>query len=66
MDDVVLDVLNKYSPDDICVVDLYYGAAVAEEKAAALADKVTELLPDSDVRCLFGGQPHYDYFIGIE
>ncbi len=66
VDDVVLDVLRKYSPDDICVVDLYYGADVSEQAASALSEKVMELLPDSEVRCLFGGQPHYDYFIGIE
>ena len=65
VDDVVLDVLKKYSPDDICVVDLYYGASVTEDAAASLTEKVEELLPDCDVRCINGGQPHYDYFISI-
>ena len=65
VDDVVLDVLKKYSPDDICVVDLYYGAEVEEAAATALSEKVMELLPDCDVRCIPGGQPHYDYFISI-
>ena len=65
VDDVVLDVLKKYSPDDICVVDLYYGACVTEDAAASLMEKVEELLPDCDVRCINGGQPHYDYFISI-
>lgn len=65
VDDVVLDVLKKYSPDDICVVDMYYGASVTEEAASALTEKVEELLPDCDVHCINGGQPHYDYFISI-
>ena len=65
VDDVVLDVLKKYSPDDICVVDLYYGASVTEDAAASLTEKVEELLPDCDIRCINGGQPHYDYFISI-
>ena len=65
VDDVVLDVLKKYSPDDICVVDLYYGACVTEDAAASLTEKVEELLPDCDIRCINGGQPHYDYFISI-
>lgn len=65
VDEVVLDVLKKYSPDDICVVDLYYGADVEESTAAKLSEKVCELLPDCDVHCIFGGQPHYDYFISI-
>ena len=65
VDDVVLDVLKKYSPDDICVVDLYFGASVTEESASELTEKVEELLPDCDVHCINGGQPHYDYFISI-
>ena len=65
IDDVVLDVLKKYSPDDICVVDLYYGADVEEADANALSEKVSEFLPDCDVRCIRGGQPHYEYFICI-
>ena len=65
VDEVVLDVLKKYSPDDICVVDLYYGVDVEESTAAKLSEKVCELLPDCDVHCIFGGQPHYDYFISI-
>ena len=65
VDEVVLDVLKKYSPEDLCVIDLYYGVDVEESVASELAEKVTELLPDCDVRCIFGGQPHYDYFISI-
>ncbi len=65
VDDVVLDVLKKYSPDDICVVDLYYGIDVTDESAKSLSDKVMELLPDAEVRYFNGGQPHYDYYISI-
>ncbi len=65
INEVVLNVLRDVADDEPCVVDLYYGADVKPEEAEVLAHSVQEILPDTEVRAVFGGQPHYYYFVGL-
>lgn len=64
--EVALDALSQRDKDSVCVITLFYGDGVSEEKAEELRDKVTDMFPDSDVVLYNGGQPHYNYFISLE
>ncbi|MCM1305771.1 MAG: DAK2 domain-containing protein [Bacteroides sp.] len=48
------------------MVTLYYGEGVSQEDAEALVQSVSSELPDIEVACYFGGQPHYFYIISAE
>lgn len=48
------------------MITLYYGEGVEEADAEALAAKVSEVFPDCDVDCHFGGQPVYYYMVSLE
>lgn len=63
---VVIDALAAKDADEMCVITLYYGEGVTEEQGEELQAKLVELYPDCDVNLLFGGQPHYFYFISVE
>ncbi|MBQ8207249.1 MAG: DAK2 domain-containing protein [Clostridia bacterium] len=47
-------------------ITLYYGADVAEEKAAALADSISERFTEAEVNIVDGGQPVYSYILSVE
>ncbi len=51
---------------DTSLITLYYGADTAEGEAAALADRFRQAHPNHEVEVVYGGQPHYQYIVGME
>ncbi len=63
---VVDDVLEKMEVADCGLVTVYYGADVAIDQAAGLADRIRSQYPDVEVEVVEGGQAHYFYILGAE
>lgn len=63
---VVLDLVALMSPDQVEVLTFYYGEAVSENDAQALAAQVNEQYPDIEIEVVQGGQPHYYFIISAE
>ena len=66
VNEVALEALADKDKDSVCVITVFYGDGVSEEKAEELRDKIADAFPDSDVVLYNGGQPHYSYFISLE
>ena len=66
LSDTVMALVAKMKEESHEVITLYYGAAVAEEEAQALAEKLEETYSDCEVDIHFGGQPVYYYIISLE
>jgi uncharacterized protein len=62
----VKDLIFKMSGEEDEIITLYYGEAVDEETAGALADELSLLFDGRDVELYQGGQPFYYYIISVE
>jgi len=58
-----LEKLAELEPE---LVTVYYGADVSADDAEAVGQLAEQLMPDSEVSILFGGQPVYYYVISAE
>lgn len=66
-DTVIDNLLEHIDMEDYEIVTLYYGANVDEERAQALADRITQTYEHLDtVEVQHGGQPFYDFVISVE
>jgi DAK2 domain fusion protein YloV len=65
-EEVVRALLREIDTEDKEIVTLYYGDQVTESEAKALADTLSEDWPDLEMEVVFGGQPHYHYFLSVE
>ena len=63
---VVHATLEKIGQGEPELVTVFYGEDVTEEAAAAVGSAAEELLPDSEISVLRGGQPVYYYVISAE
>lgn len=52
--------------DELYTITIYYGKDIEENKASELQEKLISKYPDRDVISVFGGQPHYFYFLSLE
>ncbi len=59
----VLDAMEMAEQE---LLSLYYGQAVTEAEATAVAEQIEALYPDVEVEILPGGQAHYFYILGAE
>jgi uncharacterized protein len=66
VEDTRMKLLEKVDASSHELISLYYGNGMNEETAGALADKVRAALPGLQIDLFFGGQPHYDFVIGVE
>lgn len=66
IDETTLSLIKTLKNTEHEMITLYYGEGVTEEEANALVEKVTELFPDCDVDCHYGGQPVYYYLVSLE
>ena len=57
--------IDKRAIDDP-IVNLYYGDAVDEDEANALAEKLQEQFEDAEFIVARGGQPLYYYYLSVE
>ncbi|MBO4323210.1 MAG: DAK2 domain-containing protein [Clostridia bacterium] len=63
---VTAALIDKIKDSGSSLINLYYGADVKEESAAALRDSLLKKYPDIDVEMFYGGQPIYYYIVSIE
>jgi uncharacterized protein len=66
IDDVVIELIEKMSEEDLEIVTLYYGEGVTQGEAEALAGRIAERYPDYEIEAIDGGQPHYPYILSGE
>jgi DAK2 domain fusion protein YloV len=66
VEQVVRALLKEMSTAQGEIITLYWGEAVSEEEAQALADLVQQDWPEQEVETVPGGQPHYHYILSVE
>lgn len=64
--DTTVDMIKEMQDEDSEIVSIYYGADVTKDDANALAEKISEELPDLEVEVYSGGQPIYYYIASVE
>jgi len=64
--DVINDLLTRIDLAEAEVITIYYGADTGEAEAEKLGARISKQCPQLQVEVINGGQPHYDYIIGIE
>ena len=64
--DTAVNMIKEMQDEDSEIVSIYYGADVTEDDANALAEKISEELPDLEVEVYPGGQPIYYYIASVE
>ena len=58
--------LDKAVSDETELVSLYWGEPISESEALELAQVVERKYTDIEFETVYGGQPHYHFFISIE
>jgi DAK2 domain fusion protein YloV len=66
LSDLVRELLARMDAGNREVIALYYGDKVTEAEATALIDSLQAAYPHQQFECVRGGQPHYQYLLGIE
>ena len=66
IEDITVETLKEMVDEDTEIISIYYGAAVTEEDAEQLCERLEELYPDFDVEINQGGQPIYYYVVSVE
>jgi len=66
MTDVLVNLLAKAGPEEGSLITLYWGADTLEEDAIKIADMVRSRFQSAEIEVVFGGQPHYNYFVSVE
>ena len=66
MEKVTKDLVEKMMDGDVSNITLYFGDAVSEEEANAIAQELTDKYKKCDVDIHFGGQPLYYYIVSLE
>ncbi len=65
VESIVRKMIEKRDIDDP-IVNLYFGDAVEEDDAEALAERLQELFEDAEFIVARGGQPLYYYYLSVE
>lgn len=63
---VTKELVDKMMDSDISNITLYFGDAVSEDEANAIAKELTDKYKKCDVDIHFGGQPLYYYIVSLE
>jgi DAK2 domain fusion protein YloV len=63
---VVQSLLQEMGAAQGEIVTLYWGEAVSEDDAQALADLLQKDWPEQEIEVVPGGQPHYHYILSVE
>ena len=58
--------LDRVDITDDHIVTIYWGLDTDQEKTEALAGALEENVPGIQVDLVYGGQPHYPYFVSVE
>ncbi len=66
LSEALLGLIEALADDASEIVSLYYGEALHEDEARALAEMVAERFPDMEMELYPGGQPHYHFIVSVE
>ncbi len=66
VEDVAVELASQMIDEDSELVTLYFGDSMSQEKADALAGKISEKYPSVEVEVHEGDQPIYYYIISVE
>ena len=64
--DTTVEMIQAMQDEYSEIVSVYYGEGMSGEDADALAEKITEVLPELEVEIYPGGQPVYYYIVSVE
>lgn len=64
--DVINDLLTRIDLAEAEVITIYYGSDTEEAEAEDVSACISKQYPQLQVEVVNGGQPHYDYIMGIE
>jgi len=63
---VTIETLRRMDADSAEILTLYYGQDISPVEAQALAARVQDEFPDTEIEVIEGGQPHYQYIVSAE
>jgi hypothetical protein len=63
---VVVQLLEEMGASSLELITMFYGEAVTQRDAEALAQHLTSVYPDHDIEVQNGGQAHYFYIVSAE
>lgn len=66
LEDACLQLLEKAQADEYDLITMFYGENISHSEANRIADLVREKYPQQELELKEGGQPHYQFIIGIE
>jgi len=66
VEEVVRALLREMNAAEHEIITLYYGEAISESDANALADLLQQDWPEQEIEIIAGGQPHYYYVLSVE
>jgi len=66
VEEVVRALLREMNAAEREIITLYYGEAISESDANALADLLQQDWPEQEIEIIAGGQPHYYYILSVE
>ncbi len=66
LQDACLKLLEAMQVQQYELITLFYGANVSKQQAYQVADAIRAAFPQQDVEVQDGGQPHYQFIIGVE
>jgi len=64
--DVLLALCQEAGLQSGALVTLYWGGSATEAQANEAARRLRERFPEVEVEVLYGGQPHYEFLVGLE
>jgi hypothetical protein len=66
IEDACLQLLEKAQAGEYDLITMFYGENISHTEANRIADLVREKYPQQELELKEGGQPHYQFIIGIE
>ena len=66
IDETLTGLLDRAVSDETELVSLYWGEPISESEALELTQVAERKYPDIEFETVYGGQPHYHFFISIE
>lgn len=63
---VSIDILEILVDDSSELVSIYYGEDISKEEAEELARRISSRFPHVTTELIYGGQPFYFYYLGVE
>lgn len=66
INEVALKLLEILLREDSEILTIYYGQDISKEKAQELYDLISQKYPSLAIELVYGGQPYYFYYFGLE